>query len=143
MNGVNLGDERIDFVKILMKIVMKGDKMKGDTWLCQVEYKCGTNCRGPKKDTFRYPTYAIVLLYIYVISLSFLFINQAAGRHQCSYLVNLHTQEFILAGGDLTWLDGVQFIPPKLRDLYDINKILAHRPWLITKDHISVSVRDL
>lgn len=61
----------------------------------------------------------------------------AAGRHQCSYLVNLHTQEFILAGGDINWLNGVQYIPQKLGDLYEINKILAHRPWLITKDHIA------
>lgn len=66
---------------------------------------------------------------------------QAAGRHQCSYLVNLHTQEFILAGGDISWLSGVQYIPQKLRDLYEINKILAHRPWLITKDHIAVSIK--
>ena len=63
---------------------------------------------------------------------------QAAGRHQCSYLINLHIQEFILAGGDPTWLNGLDSIPKKLRHLYEINKILAHRPWLITKSHIEV-----
>ncbi|WAR08565.1 SESN3-like protein, partial [Mya arenaria] len=61
----------------------------------------------------------------------------AAGRHQCSYLINLHVQEFILAGGDPTWLNGLQCIPQKLRDLYEVNKILAHRPWLISSDHIA------
>nr|CAD7452350.1 unnamed protein product [Timema tahoe] len=60
----------------------------------------------------------------------------AAGRHQCSYLINLQKQEFLLQGGDQTWLKGLSKIPQKLRDLYDINKILAHRPWLLNKSHI-------
>ncbi|XP_067008678.2 sestrin homolog isoform X2 [Anabrus simplex] len=60
----------------------------------------------------------------------------AAGRHQCSYLINLQKQEFLLQGGDQTWLKGLSKIPQKLRDLYEINKILAHRPWLINKTHI-------
>lgn len=63
---------------------------------------------------------------------------QAAGRHQCSYLINLQKQEFLLQGGDHTWLKGLSRIPQKLRDLYDINKILAHRPWLLNKSHIEV-----
>ncbi|CAB0003902.1 unnamed protein product, partial [Nesidiocoris tenuis] len=61
---------------------------------------------------------------------------QAAGRHQCSYLINLQKQEFLLQGGDQDWLRGLQYIPQKLRDLYEINKILAHRPWLLNKTHI-------
>lgn len=60
----------------------------------------------------------------------------AAGRHQCSYLITLQKQEFLLQGGDPTWLKGLSCIPKKLRNLYDINKILAHRPWLINKSHI-------
>lgn len=60
----------------------------------------------------------------------------AAGRHQCSYLINLQKQEFILQGGDQAWLKGLNHIPQKLRDLYEINKILAHRPWLLSKTHI-------
>ncbi|XP_063237122.1 sestrin homolog isoform X2 [Bacillus rossius redtenbacheri] len=60
----------------------------------------------------------------------------AAGRHQCSYLINLQKQEFLLQGGDHAWLKGLSKIPQKLRDLYDINKILAHRPWLLNKTHI-------
>ena len=63
---------------------------------------------------------------------------QAAGRHQCSYLIQQQVNEFLQQGGDERWLDGLHSIPAKLRDLYEINKILAHRPWLITKDHIEV-----
>ncbi|KFZ62675.1 Sestrin-3, partial [Podiceps cristatus] len=62
----------------------------------------------------------------------------AAARHQCRYLVNLHVLQFLRAGGDPQWLRGLDFIPPKLRNLNEINKILAHRPWLITKEHIEV-----
>lgn len=63
---------------------------------------------------------------------------QAAGRHQCSYLIQQQVNEFLQQGGDERWLQGLHSIPAKLRDLYEINKILAHRPWLITKDHIEV-----
>ncbi|EFA00676.2 Sestrin homolog-like Protein [Tribolium castaneum] len=60
----------------------------------------------------------------------------AAGRHQCGYLINLQKQEFLLLGGDHSWLKGLSSIPPKLKNLYDINKILAHRPWLLNTSHI-------
>jgi len=65
----------------------------------------------------------------------------AAARHQCSYLVNIQTTEFLLQGGDERWLKGLEHIPKKLRDLYEINKILAHRPWLINKEHIEKLTR--
>ncbi|XP_007892939.1 sestrin-2 isoform X1 [Callorhinchus milii] len=60
----------------------------------------------------------------------------AAARHQCSYLVNLHINEFLQVGGNPVWLNGLNFVPQKMRNLNEINKILAHRPWLITKEHI-------
>ncbi|XP_019871631.2 sestrin homolog [Aethina tumida] len=60
----------------------------------------------------------------------------AAGRHNCSYLISLQKQEFLLQGGDHNWLKGLNAIPKKLRNLYDINKTLAHRPWLLNKSHI-------
>uniref|UniRef100_A0A6P4EKD6 Sestrin homolog n=1 Tax=Drosophila rhopaloa TaxID=1041015 RepID=A0A6P4EKD6_DRORH len=60
----------------------------------------------------------------------------AAARHQCPYLVKRYEKEFINQGGDSAWLDGLDFIPAKLRAIYDINKILAHRPWLLRKEHI-------
>uniref|UniRef100_UPI00398EDF0B sestrin-1 isoform X2 n=1 Tax=Pristiophorus japonicus TaxID=55135 RepID=UPI00398EDF0B len=60
----------------------------------------------------------------------------AAARHQCSYLVNLHVNDFLQVGGDPKWLAGLDSAPRKLQTLSEVNKILAHRPWLITKDHI-------
>ncbi|KAF7266090.1 hypothetical protein GWI33_020542 [Rhynchophorus ferrugineus] len=60
----------------------------------------------------------------------------AAGRHQCSYLIALQKQEFLLQGGEQNWLRGLEHVPEKLRKLYDINKILAHRPWLLNVSHI-------
>ena len=60
----------------------------------------------------------------------------AAARNKCNYLVNLHEKEFLAEGGDTKWLNGLEFIPQKLRAIYDINKILAHRPWVLTKEHI-------
>lgn len=63
---------------------------------------------------------------------------QAAARHQCSYLVNLHVNDFLQVGGDPKWLNGLDEAPRKLQPLGELNKILAHRPWLLTKEHIEV-----
>ncbi|XP_027457853.1 sestrin-1 isoform X3 [Zalophus californianus] len=63
----------------------------------------------------------------------------AAARHQCSYLVNLHVNDFLHVGGDPKWLNGLETAPQKLQNLGELNKVLAHRPWLITKEHIEVS----
>ncbi|XP_005454676.1 sestrin-1 isoform X1 [Oreochromis niloticus] len=60
----------------------------------------------------------------------------AAARHQCSYLVNLHVNDFLQVGGDPKWLNGLFEAPQKLQQLGELNKILAHRPWLLTKQHI-------
>ncbi|XP_012935453.1 sestrin-2 isoform X2 [Aplysia californica] len=60
----------------------------------------------------------------------------AAARHHCTYLVKLHEQDFLLHNGDPQWLKGIAHAPRKLQDLYEVNKILAHQPWLITKQHI-------
>ncbi|XP_015264689.1 PREDICTED: sestrin-2 isoform X1 [Gekko japonicus] len=65
----------------------------------------------------------------------------AAARHQCSYLVGFHMGEFLQVGGDPQWLRGLQYAPQKLRNLNEINKILAHRPWLITKEHIKALLK--
>jgi len=48
--------------------------------------------------------------------------------------------EFQRVGGDSYWLQGLQYAPRKLANLYEVNKILAHRPWLIDRQHIEVSV---
>nr|XP_033811293.1 sestrin-2 isoform X1 [Geotrypetes seraphini] len=65
----------------------------------------------------------------------------AAARHQCSYLVSLHIAEFLQVGGNPVWLHGLQCAPQKLKNLNEINKILAHQPWLITKEHIEALLK--
>ncbi|XP_033375437.1 sestrin-2 isoform X2 [Parus major] len=65
----------------------------------------------------------------------------AAARHRCSYLVGLHMGEFLQVGGDPAWLQGLHCAPQKLRNLNEINKLLAHRPWLITKEHIEALLK--
>ncbi|XP_070182129.1 sestrin-1-like isoform X1 [Littorina saxatilis] len=65
----------------------------------------------------------------------------AAARHQCVYLVRLHAQEFLLQGGDAQWLRGLEYAPQKLRNLCEVNNILAHRPWLLNKNHIEKLTR--
>ncbi|CAH1998027.1 unnamed protein product [Acanthoscelides obtectus] len=65
----------------------------------------------------------------------------AAGRHKCSYLINLQKQEFLLQGGNPDWLNGLDHLPKKLRNLYEINKLLAHRPWLLKTSHLEELTR--
>ncbi|XP_037360653.1 sestrin-3 [Talpa occidentalis] len=65
----------------------------------------------------------------------------AAARHQCAYLINMHVDEFLQTGGAAEWLTGLERVPRRLRNLNEINKLLAHRPWLLTKDHIQKLVR--
>ncbi|EPY79653.1 sestrin-3 isoform 1 [Camelus ferus] len=62
----------------------------------------------------------------------------AAARHQCSYLINMHVDEFLKTGGIAEWLNGLEYVPQRLKNLNEINKLLAHRPWLITKEHIQI-----
>lgn len=77
------------------------------------------NCDGPLSEPVRH--------YLAIM---------AAARHKCTYLINLHEKEFLRVHGDPKWLNGLEFVPLKLRAIYDINKILAHRPWLLNKEHI-------
>ncbi|XP_051992280.1 sestrin-2-like [Xyrauchen texanus] len=60
----------------------------------------------------------------------------ASARHQCAYLVQHHSSAFLLAGGDESWLRGLHCAPPKIQQLQTLNKLLAHRPWIITQEHI-------
>jgi len=60
----------------------------------------------------------------------------AAARHHCKYLVRDQQEQFKKIGGDLKWLDGLEYAPKKIQNLNEINKILAHQPWLLTKEHI-------
>ncbi|XP_077197600.1 sestrin-3 [Paroedura picta] len=65
----------------------------------------------------------------------------AAARHQCFYLINMHVDEFLKTGGIPEWLNGLEYVPQRLKNLNEINKLLAHRPWLLTKEHIQKLVK--
>lgn len=60
----------------------------------------------------------------------------AASRHRCCYLVQLYELEFCKRQGDKEWLQGIEKIPAKLRALCEINKLLAHQPWLLSPAHM-------
>ncbi len=51
----------------------------------------------------------------------------ASSRHKCFYLIKQQEKEFKQRNGNLDWLKGIDYIPQKLKDLYEINKILAHQ----------------
>ena len=62
----------------------------------------------------------------------------ASARLSCSYLVHQHTNQLATLPGNRDWEDrGLSGFPAKIRKLYDLNMILAHRPWQITRDHIT------
>ncbi|MBN3322963.1 SESN3 protein, partial [Atractosteus spatula] len=65
----------------------------------------------------------------------------AAARHHCRYLVSLHSAHFLRVGGDPVWLQGLDSAPPRLRSLDQINKVLAHRPWLTARQHIEALLK--
>ncbi|XP_063046263.1 sestrin-3 isoform X2 [Engraulis encrasicolus] len=65
----------------------------------------------------------------------------AAARHHCSYLVSLHTAQFLRAGGERLWLQGLESAPARLRHLDQINKVLAHQPWLTSRSHIQALLK--
>ncbi|KAL2077168.1 hypothetical protein ACEWY4_026672 [Coilia grayii] len=65
----------------------------------------------------------------------------AAARHHCRYLVSLHTAQFLRAGGERVWLQGLEAAPPRLRHLDHINKVLAHQPWLTSRSHIQALLK--
>ncbi|XP_052010810.1 sestrin-3-like [Xyrauchen texanus] len=65
----------------------------------------------------------------------------ATARHQCRYLVSLHSAQFLRVGGDPSWLQGLEAVPPRLRRLDHINKVLAHQPWLTARSHIQALLK--
>jgi len=65
----------------------------------------------------------------------------AASQFRCQYLVAHQEQEFLLNGGDIMWLKGVDHLPKKMSNLLEINSILAHEPWKIRREHIEVMVK--
>ncbi|KAK6298439.1 hypothetical protein J4Q44_G00314940 [Coregonus suidteri] len=65
----------------------------------------------------------------------------AAARHHCGYLVSLHSAQFLRVGGDPLWLQGLEAVPPRLQHLDQLNKVLAHQPWLTARSHIQALLK--
>uniref|UniRef100_A0A3P8X990 Uncharacterized protein n=1 Tax=Esox lucius TaxID=8010 RepID=A0A3P8X990_ESOLU len=65
----------------------------------------------------------------------------AAARHHCGYLVSLHSAQFLKSGGDPQWLKGLEDAPLRLRHLDQLNKVLAHQPWLTAHSHIQALLK--
>jgi sestrin len=61
----------------------------------------------------------------------------AASEFRCNYIAELHQYYFITNGGDYEWIKGIDYVSPKLFRLHELSSLLAHRPWLITAEHIS------
>merc|ERR1712226_301417 len=58
-------------------------------------------------------------------------------RFSCTFLIEAHTAQLVQAGGQQEWIDqGLAAAPIKIQKLYELNKILAHRPWSLTPNHI-------
>ena len=57
----------------------------------------------------------------------------SSARLSCSYLVTQHKQELVRSGVEA---ESLSEFPGKIRKLYDLNMLLAHRPWQLTKQHI-------
>ncbi len=54
----------------------------------------------------------------------------AVSTMRCEYLLRELEMQFLLKGGDETWLIvGLSAVPEKLRMLGKINNLLAHQPW--------------
>lgn len=61
----------------------------------------------------------------------------AATQMSCPYVVAMQQHHFLINGGDAAWLAGLSSAPPKLADLVELNSLLAHRPWHVTKELVS------
>jgi len=62
----------------------------------------------------------------------------ASARFSCTFLIEAHKAQLLQAGGKVEWVErGLAAAPPKIQKLYELNKILAHRPWSLTPTHIA------
>ncbi|KAF0693706.1 Aste57867_15346 [Aphanomyces stellatus] len=61
----------------------------------------------------------------------------ASSEYRCHYASIIQQHYFLINGGNATWLDGLECVPPKLARLHSLNALLAHQPWLITSDDVA------
>lgn len=98
--------------------------------------------REPGPLPFHWRNYIAILVRIHVLSaFAYIYYYQASSRFRCQYLVSIQEQEFILNNGDPKWLQGVSHAPRKIQNILQVIAMLAHQPWLLTKDHIEPLVK--
>ncbi|OWZ19928.1 Sestrin-like protein [Phytophthora megakarya] len=64
-----------------------------------------------------------------------------ASELRCHYLADLQQYNFVVNGGDGEWIKGLDYLPPKLFRLHELSSLLAHRPWLLTAEHVAELLR--
>jgi sestrin len=61
----------------------------------------------------------------------------AVSCYDCEYLLKILEEQFLLFGGDVSWLtEGLKAIDRKLRRISELNELMAYRPWIIDYTHI-------
>lgn len=65
----------------------------------------------------------------------------AVARFKCMFLIKHQEEQFILNGGDPSWLESIENTPPKMKAIFELNEVLAHQPWRITTSHIENAVK--
>ncbi|KAG7380725.1 Sestrin-1 [Phytophthora pseudosyringae] len=64
-----------------------------------------------------------------------------ASELRCHYLADLQQYNFVVNAGDGEWIKGLDYVPPKLFRLHELSSLLAHRPWLLTAEHVAELLR--
>eukprot|EP01116_Phalansterium_solitarium_P006073 TRINITY_DN18389_c0_g1_i1.p1 TRINITY_DN18389_c0_g1~~TRINITY_DN18389_c0_g1_i1.p1 ORF type:complete len:445 (+),score=82.23 TRINITY_DN18389_c0_g1_i1:82-1416(+) len=64
-----------------------------------------------------------------------------AASLNCRVLVDVHEEEFLLQGGPIRWLQGVESAPAKMRNLLPIVHVLCHQPWRMDNEYIGPLLR--
>jgi len=65
----------------------------------------------------------------------------SAARFRCHAIIKHQEQQFLLNGGDPTWLENISNASPKMQLIFDLNQILAHQPWMIKSTDIENILR--
>ena len=61
----------------------------------------------------------------------------AVSCYHCTYLLNILEEQFVLEGGELTWIaEGLSKVDPRLARFSELNEIMAFRPWTISTNHL-------
>lgn len=60
----------------------------------------------------------------------------SASRFKCLPIIKQQETEFLLNGGDPSWLEDLNNASPKMKAIFELNQILAHQPWLIKTSDI-------